>query len=34
MIAEESADEVTVAINRVMHGPAHSSRLVLPIIRR
>jgi uncharacterized protein len=34
MIAEESAEQVIVAVNRVMHGPAHPSRLVLPVIRR
>jgi len=34
VIAEESADEVTVAVNRILHGPAHPSRLILPVIRR
>src|SRR5438552_16154540 len=34
VIAEESASEVTVAVNRVRHGPAHPSRLILPVIRR
>ena len=34
VIAEESADQVTVAVNRILHGPAHPSRLVLPVIRR
>lgn len=34
VIAEESASEVTVAVNRVLHGPAHPSRLILPVIRR
>jgi hypothetical protein len=34
VIAEESADQVTVAVNRVLHGPAYPSRLVLPVIRR
>jgi putative CocE/NonD family hydrolase len=34
VIADESASEVTVAVNRVLHGPAHPSRLILPVIRR
>jgi putative CocE/NonD family hydrolase len=34
VIAEESADQVTVAVNRILHGPAHPSRLILPVIRR
>lgn len=33
-IAEDSADDAVVAGNRVLHGPAHPSRLVLPLIRR
>lgn len=34
VIAEESLDQAVVAINRVLHGHAHPSRLVLPIINR
>ena len=34
VIADESASEVTVAVNRVLHGPAYPSRLILPVIRR
>jgi uncharacterized protein len=34
VIAGESADQVTVAVNRVLHGPEHPSRLILPVIRR
>jgi putative CocE/NonD family hydrolase len=34
VIAEDSADEAVVAVNRVLHGPGHASRLVLPVIRR
>jgi len=34
VIAEESADQVTVAVNRVLHGPDYPSRLILPVIRR
>lgn len=33
-IARESIDEAIVATNRIVHGPDHPSRLVLPIIRR
>jgi putative CocE/NonD family hydrolase len=33
-IARESIDDAVVAINRVLHGPAHPSRLILPIIAR
>ena len=33
-IADESATEVTVAVNRVLHGPDYPSRLILPVIRR
>ncbi|NGY62580.1 CocE/NonD family hydrolase [Lentzea sp. NEAU-D13] len=33
-IATDTADDLTVAINRVHHGPAHPSRLVLPLIER
>jgi uncharacterized protein len=33
-INEETLDQAVVAINRVLHGPAHPSRLVLPIIER
>jgi putative CocE/NonD family hydrolase len=34
MISEDSESDVQVAVNRVFHGPAHPSRLVLPIIGR
>jgi putative CocE/NonD family hydrolase len=34
VITDESANEVTVAVNRVLHGPAYPSRLILPVIRR
>jgi len=33
-LADESASEVTVAVNRVLHGPDYPSRLTLPVIRR
>lgn len=33
-INTETLDQAVIAINRVMHGPEHPSRLVLPIIRR
>ncbi|MBB3084575.1 hypothetical protein [Geodermatophilus sabuli] len=33
MIAEETLDDAVVATNRVLHGPEHLSRLILPIIR-
>jgi len=34
VITAESADQVTVAVNRILHGPEHPSRLILPVIRR
>ena len=34
LIADESASEVTVAVNRVLDGPDYPSRLILPVIRR
>ena len=34
VIAEESAGQVTVAVNRILHGRAYPSRLILPVIRR
>jgi putative CocE/NonD family hydrolase len=34
LIADESASDVTVAVNRVLHGPGYPSRLILPVIRR
>jgi putative CocE/NonD family hydrolase len=34
VITAESADQVTVAVNRILHGPGHPSRLTLPVIRR
>lgn len=33
-IGQETEDVAVVAINRVHHGPAYPSRLILPIIRR
>ena len=33
-IADESADQVAVAVNRVPHGPGYPSHLILPVIRR
>ena len=33
-IAGESAEQVMVAVNRVLHGPEHPSRLILPVIPR
>ena len=33
-VTEDTEDDVQVAVNRVLHGPAHLSRLVLPIIDR
>jgi X-Pro dipeptidyl-peptidase-like protein len=34
VIADESASQVAVAVNRVLHGPGYPSRLILPVIRR
>ncbi|MGQ4618959.1 CocE/NonD family hydrolase [Nocardia sp. R7R-8] len=34
LISADTADQVVIATNRVLHGPAHPSRLVLPIIKR
>jgi putative CocE/NonD family hydrolase len=34
IIAEESADQAVIATNRILHGPDHPSRLVLPVISR
>jgi putative CocE/NonD family hydrolase len=34
VIAETSEADVQVAVNRVLHSPAHPSRLVLPVINR
>jgi len=34
IIADESAGQVTVAVNRVLHGPGYPSHLTLPVIRR
>ena len=34
VIAEESLDDAVVATNRLLHGRAHPSRLVLPVIDR
>jgi putative CocE/NonD family hydrolase len=33
-VTEDSDADVQVAVNRVFHGPAHPSRLVLPVIDR
>jgi uncharacterized protein len=33
-INEETLEQAVVAINRVLHGPAHPSRLILPLIER
>jgi putative CocE/NonD family hydrolase len=33
-IATDGEDDLVVAVNRVHHGPAHPSRLVLPLIER
>jgi uncharacterized protein len=33
-IAEDREEDVQVAVNRVLHGPGHPSRLVLPVIER
>ncbi|MEV6443897.1 CocE/NonD family hydrolase [Amycolatopsis sp. NPDC051716] len=33
-IATDDADAVVVAVNHVRHGPAHPSRLILPVIER
>jgi putative CocE/NonD family hydrolase len=33
-VTEDGEEDVRVAVNRVLHGPAHPSRLVLPIIDR
>jgi hypothetical protein len=34
LVTSEPADQVMVAVNRVLHGPEHPSRLILPVIRR
>jgi putative CocE/NonD family hydrolase len=34
IVAEDSDEDVRVAVNRVFHGPGHRSRLVLPVIDR
>jgi uncharacterized protein len=34
VIAEESAGQAAVAVNRVLHGPGYPSRLILPVIIR
>jgi predicted acyl esterase len=33
-IATAGEDDLTIAVNRVHHGPAHPSRVVLPLIER
>jgi putative CocE/NonD family hydrolase len=34
IIDSEPADQATVAVNRVLHGPGHPSQLILPVISR
>jgi hypothetical protein len=34
VIADEPADQASVAINRVLHGPGYPSQLILPVISR
>jgi uncharacterized protein len=34
VIADESADQATVAVNRVLHGPSSPSQLILPVINQ
>lgn len=34
VVTEEGRDEVVTAVNRILHGPDHPSRLVLPVIDR
>ena len=34
VIADEPADQATVAVNRVLHGPDYPSQLILPVISR
>jgi uncharacterized protein len=34
VITEDGDGDVQVAVNRIFHGPAHPSRLVLPVIAR
>ena len=34
VIADESEDEASVAVNRVLHGPGYPSQLTLPVIVR
>ncbi len=34
IVIEDGEEDVVVAVNRVLHGPAHPSRLVLPVIGR
>ncbi len=34
VIADESEDQATVAVNRVLHGPGYLSQLTLPVISR
>jgi uncharacterized protein len=34
VIAQDGPGQVVVATNRVLHGPVHPSRLILPVIRR
>ncbi|MEV6340502.1 CocE/NonD family hydrolase [Nocardia vinacea] len=34
LISANTADEAIIATNRVLHGPEHPSRLILPIIHR
>jgi putative CocE/NonD family hydrolase len=34
VIADESADQATIAVNRVLHGPDYPSQLILPVVSR
>ncbi|WP_252342203.1 CocE/NonD family hydrolase [Rhodococcus sp. 14-2483-1-2] len=34
VISQDSAENIVVATNRVLHGPKHPSRMILPIIER
>ena len=34
VIADETADQAAVAVNRVLHGPDYPSQLILPVISR
>jgi len=34
VIADEPADQATIAVNHVLHGPSFPSQLILPVISR